>query len=51
MTSFLYHWRSVALVWMSKLNFVSYGPLIGTDLSKKRKKKLLFLGLNSPKAQ
>lgn len=45
---FSYHWRSVALVRMSKLNFVSYGPLIGTDLfAKKKKKKLLFVGLNN----
>ena len=36
---FSYHWRSVALVRMSKLNFVSYGPLIGTDLFAKKKKK------------
>lgn len=55
MTSFLYHWRSVALVWMSKLNFVSYGPLIGTDLFKKRKKNssfwdLIAQKLNSPEA-
>ena len=48
---FSYHWRSVALVRMSKLNFVSYGPLIGTDLFEKKEKKILFVGLNSPIAQ
>ena len=36
---------------MSKLNFVSYGPLIGTDLFEKKEKKILFVGLNSPIAQ
>lgn len=46
-----YHWRSVALVRMSKLNFVSYGPLIGTDLFEKKEKKILFVGLNSPIAR
>ena len=41
---FSYHWRSVALVRMSKLNFVSYGPLIGTDLFAKKEKKTPLCG-------
>ena len=46
---FSYHWRSVALVRMSKLNFVSYGPLIGTDLfAKKKEKKTPLCGTLQP---
>ena len=41
---FSYHWRSVALVRMSKLNFVSYGPLMGQICLQKKEKRTPLCG-------